>query len=155
MKVSKEIRDRIKQMANENPSWGAPRIHSELRLLGFDIVESSISKYLVRKPKPPSQTWKAFLKNHTNQIISTDFFTVPTVTFKILYCFIILRHEQRKIVHFNITTNPTAQWTAQQIKEAFPYDHSPKYLLRDQDSTYGQVFQKTVSNMGIKEVVTA
>jgi hypothetical protein len=96
-------------MANENPTWGAPRIHAELQPLVYNIVESTISKYLGRKPKPPSQTWKAFLKNHTHQIVSIDFFAVPTVTFKILYCFIILRYEERKIVHFNITTNPTAQ----------------------------------------------
>ena len=154
-KVSKEIRDLIKRMALENLSWGAPRIHSELRLLGYDIAESTISKYLVRALKPPSQTWKTFLKNHVHQIASIDFFTVPTITFQILYCFIILRHEQRKIVHFNITTNPTVQWTVQQIKEAFPYDQSPKYLLRDRDAIYGHLFQHKVKNMVIHEVVTA
>lgn len=154
-KISKEIRDLIKRMALENPTWGAPRIHSELCLLGYDIVESTISKYLARLPKPPSQTWRTFLKNHINQIASIDFFTVPTVSFQILYCFIVLKHERRKIVHFNISSNPTAQWTAQQIKEAFPYDQSPKYLLRDRDAIYGHVFQQYVNNMNIKEVVTA
>jgi transposase InsO family protein len=142
-------------MALENPTWGAPRIHSELCLLGYDIVESTISKYLARLPKPPSQSWRTFLNNHINQIASIDFFTVPTVTFQILYCFIVLKHERRKIVHFNISSNPTAQWTAQQIKEAFPYDQSPKYLLRDRDAIYGHVFQQYVNNMNIKEAVTA
>jgi hypothetical protein len=150
-KVSKEILDLIKRMAHENPTWGAPRIHSELQLLGYNIVESTISKYLVRAPKPPSQTWKTFLKNHVDQTASIDFFTVPTVTFQILYCFIVLQHNQRRIGHFNITTNPTSQWTAQQIKEAFPYDQSPKYLLRDRDAIYGHLFQQTVNNMGITE----
>ncbi|MCK4560909.1 MAG: integrase core domain-containing protein [Calditrichia bacterium] len=154
-RISKEIRDLIKRMVHENPYWGAPRIHSELYLLGYDIAESTISKYLLRTPQPPSQTWKTFLKNHVDQTASIDFFTVLTVTFQILYCFIILWHEKRKIVHFNITTNPSSLWTAQQIKEAFPYDQSPKYLLRDRDAIYGHVFQQTINNMGIKEVVTA
>ncbi len=105
--------------------------------------------------QPPSQNWKTFLNNHVHQLASIDFFTVPTVTFRILYCFIVLRHNQRRIVHFNITTNPTSQWTAQQIIEAFPYDQSPKYLIRDRDSIYGHTFQKKVKNMGIHEVVTA
>jgi transposase InsO family protein len=142
-------------MSLENPTWGAPRIHSELQLLGYNIVESTISKYLVRVPKPPSQTWKTFLKNHVNQIASIDFFTVSTITFQILYCFIVLRHEKRKIIHFNITANPTSQWTAQQIIEAFSYDQCPKYLIRDRDAIYGYIFQKKVKNMGIYEVVTA
>jgi transposase InsO family protein len=154
-KVSKEIRDLIKRMSVENPTWGAPRIHSELLLLGYDIVEATISKYLIKTPQPPSQTWKTFLKNHLDQTASIDFFTVPTATFRILYCFIVLRHENRKIVHFNITCNPTSLWTAQQILEAFPYDGSPKYLIRDRDAIYGHIFQKKVKNMGIKEVVTA
>jgi len=154
-KVSKEIRDLIKRMSLENPTWGAPRIHSELLLLGYDIVEATISKYMPKTLQPPSQNWKTFLNNHVHQLASIDFFTVPTATFRILYCFIVLRHEKRKIVHFNITTNPTSLWTAQQIKEAFPFDQAPKYLLRDRDAIYGHVFQQTVNNMGIKEVLTA
>ncbi len=154
-KVSKEIRDLIKRISLENPIWGAPRIHSELLLLGYDITESTISKYMSKTLQPPSQNWKTFLNNHVHQLASIDFFTVPTVTFRILYCFIVLRHNQRRIVHFNITTNSTNQWTAQQIIEAFPYDQSPKYLIRDRDSIYGHTFQKKVKNMGIHEVVTA
>ena len=98
---------------------------------------------------------QTFLKNHLDQTASIDFFTVPTVTFQILYCFIVLRHEKRKIVHFNITSNPTSFWTAQQIKEAFPYDQSPKYLIRDRDAIYSHLFQQTIKNMGITEVITA
>jgi len=154
-KVSKEIRNLIKRMSIENPTWGAPRIHSELCILGFDIVESTISKYMPKKSNPPSQNWKTFLNNHFHQLASIDFFTVPTVTFQILYCFIVLRHNQRKIVHFNITTNPTSQWTAQQIKEAFPYDQSPKYLIRDRDVIYGHLFKQKLKNMDIHEVLTA
>ncbi len=103
----------------------------------------------------PSQKWKTFLNNHIYQLASIDFFIVPTATFRILYCFIVLRHNQRRIVHFNITTNPTSQWAAQQIIEAFPYDEYTKYLIRDGDAIYGHTFQKKVKNMGIKEVVTA
>ena len=139
--MSKELRDLIKQMSTENPTWGAPRIHSELLLLGYDIVESTISKYMHKAPQPPSQNWKTFFNNHVHQLASIDFFTVHTATFRILYCFIVLKYGQRKIVHFNITSNPTSQWTAQQIIEAFPYDKSPKYLIRDRDAIYGHTFQ--------------
>ncbi|MBA7603097.1 hypothetical protein ES703_10200 [subsurface metagenome] len=110
---------------------------------------------MVRKPKPPSQTWRTFLRNHIKQIAAIDLFTVPTATFRILYCFIVLRHDRRKIVHFNITTNPTAQWTAQQITEAFPYDTAPKYLIRDRDGVYGKDFRKRVKAMSIQEVIIA
>ena len=142
-------------MSVENPIWGAPRIHSELKLLGYDIAESTVSKYMVRHKKPPSQSWRTFLKNHCAQTASIDFFTVPTVTFRILYCVIILCHDRRKITHFNITSHPSAQWTSQQITEAFPYDEVPKYLIRDRDAIFGNSFQKRVHAMRIKEIVTA
>ena len=116
---------------------GAPRIHGELLKLGIAISQATVSKYLARHRKPPSQTWRTFLENHVADLASIDFFTVPTATFRILYVFIVLRHDRRQIVHFNVTAHPTAQWTAQQIVEAFPFDTPPRYLLRDRDRTYG------------------
>ncbi len=153
--VPKEIRNFIRQMRLENPTWGTPRIHSELLLLGYDICETTISNYMVRQKKPPSQTWKTFLKNHAIDITAVDFFTVPTATFRILYCFIVICHHRRKIVHFNVTYNPTAKWTTQQITEAFPYDSALKYLIRDRDRIYGDFFVQRVNRMGIKEVKIA
>ena len=135
--------------------WGAPRIHGELLLLGIDVSQSTVAKYMVRHQKPPSQTWRTFLDNHAADLASVDFFTVPTATFRILYVFVILRHDCREVVHFNVTQNPTAQWTAQQIVEAFPFDPAPRYLLRDRDSIYGERFGRLVKSLGIEEVKTA
>lgn len=153
--IDKEIRELIRRISRENPLWGAPRIQSELRLLGLNVTEKTVAKYRVKHAKPPSQTWKTFLANHANQIAAVDFFTIPTINFRVLYCFIVLLHGRRKIVHFNVTTNPTAQWAAQQIIEAFPDDSSPRYLLRDRDSIYGAEFRSRVKGMQIDEVVTA
>ena len=122
---------------------------------GFSVSESTVAKYMVRIPKPPSQTWRSFLKNHVAQIAAIDFFTVPTITFRVLYIYLVLRHSRRLVIHFNITTNPTAQWTAQQIVEAFPYDQSPGFILRDRDGTYGELFRERVKHMGIEEVLIA
>ena len=153
--VDHKIRDLIRRMSRENPTWGAPRMLSELLLLGHDVAESTVDKYMIRQPKPPSQTWRTFLENHAGQIAAMDFFTVPTVTFRVLYVFMVLRHDRRRIVHFNVTTNPTARWTAQQIVEAFPYDQVPRFLLRDRDGIYGKDFRDRVAHMGIDEVLTA
>ncbi len=153
--LDREVRDLIRRMSRENPTWGAPRIESELRLLGYNVAERTIAKYLVRTRKPPSQTWRTFLDNHVPDLAAIDFFTVPTATFRVLYCFVVLRHERRKVVHFNVTTNPTAAWTAQQIIEAFPFDEAPRYMIRDRDGIYGDDFQTRVEGMGIEEVVTA
>ena len=153
--IDKEIRELIRRISSENPLWGAPRIQSELHLLGLNVTEKTVAKYRVKHAKPPSQTWKTFLANHANQIAAVDFFTIPTINFRVLYCFIVLLHGRRKIVHFNVTTNPTAQWAAQQIIEAFPDDTSPRYLLRDRDSIYGAEFRSRVKGMQIDEVVTA
>jgi len=112
-RIPKEIRDLIRQMSWENPTWGTPRIQSELKLLGYELADSTVARYMVKHHKPPSQTWRTFLKNHVKQIAAIDFFTVPTVRFQILYCFIVLRHHRRRLVHFNVTANPTAQWTSQ------------------------------------------
>jgi len=153
--VDRKIRDLIRRMSRENPTWGAPRILSELLLLGYDVAKSTVAKYMVRQPKPPSQTWRAFLANHAGQIAAVDFFTVPTVTFRVLYVFLVLRHDRRHIVHFNVTTNPTARWTAQQIVEAFPFDTAPRFLLRDRDGVYGEYFRHRVEHMGMEEVLIA
>ena len=120
--VSPEIRNLVRKIAEANPTWGAPKIHGELLKLGIDISETTISNLLPRPRKPPSQTWRTFLKNHMWNTCSMDFFTVPTATFKILFVLVILSHDRRKVLHFNVTANPTAQWTSQQIVEAFPYD---------------------------------
>jgi putative transposase len=114
-----------------------------------------VAKYRVKRAKPPSQTWKTFLANHADQIVAVEFFTIPTINFRVLYCFIVLLHDRRKIVHFNVTEHPTADWTSQQIIEAFPEDTAPRYLLRDRDSIYGAEFQSRVKGMQIEEVVTA
>ena len=153
--VDREIRDLIRRMSRENPTWGAPRILSELLLLGHAVVESTVAKYMVRDPKPPSQTWRTFLANHADQIAAIDFFTIPTVTFRVLYVILVLGHDRRHVVHFNVTSSPTAQWTAQQIVEAFPFEEAPRFLLRDRDGIYGQDFRDRVENMGVEEVLIA
>jgi putative transposase len=153
--ISRQVRDLIRKMCRENPSWGAPRIHGELLKLGIDIGETSISKYLVRCRKPPSQTWRTFLENHAQQLVSIDFFTVPTIRFQVLYVFLVLAHDRRRILHFNVTAHPTAEWTAQQLREAFPYDQLPRYLLRDRDAIFGMEFREQVRDMGICEVLSA
>jgi len=136
-----------------NPLWGAPRIHGELLKLGIDIGETSVSKYLVRGRKPPSQTWRTFLDNHVKTLVSVDFFTVPTIRFQVLYVFLVLAHDRRRILHFGITAHPTAEWTAQQLREAFPWETAPRYLLRDRDRIFGADFVKQVKAMGIKQVL--
>src|SRR5262245_60469397 len=123
--------------------------------LDIKISESSIAKYMFRSPKPPSQTWRTFLKNHVSQLASVDFFTVHTVWFEVLFVFIVLTHDRRRVVHFNVTAHPTAQWAAQQLLEAFPFDTAPRYLLRDRDRIYGHEFRDQVAVMNITEVLSA
>ena len=134
--VPKEIRALIRKMSEANVSWGSPRIVGELHKLGIDVAKSTVDKYRVRYRKPPSPTWKAFLNNHVRDLVSIDFFVVSTVKNKVLFVLVVLAHHRRRVVHFNVTEHPTAQWTAQQIIEAFPWDTAPKYLLRDRDSIY-------------------
>jgi len=134
---------------------GSAGIQAELHLLGYEIAESTVAKYRVRSRKPPSQNWKSFLTNHAGQIVAIDFFTVPTVTFNVLYGFVVLLHDRRQVVHFNVTAHPTALWTAQQIIEAFPEETAPRFLLRDRDQIYGEHFRCRVVGMGLEEVVTA
>lgn len=154
-KIDAEIRDLIRRMCRENATWGAPRIQSELALLGITVDETTVAKYMIRHRKPPSQTWRTFIENHVRDIVAIDFFVVPTVRFQLLYCFIVLRHDRRRVVHFNVTQHPTARWTGQQIVEAFPFDEAPRFLIRDHDSIYGVDFQLRVDHMNIEEVVIA
>jgi transposase InsO family protein len=152
--VSKEIRQLIRRLSRENPLWGAPRIHGELLKLGIDVGETSVGKYLMRHREPPSQTWRTFLENHVKTMVSVDFFTVPTISFRVLYVFLVLAHDRRRIVHFNVTAHPTAEWTAQQLREAFPFDQVPRFLLRDRDGIFGSEFRRDVKAMGIQEVLS-
>lgn len=152
-KTEIEIQELIQRMCRENVGWGAPRIFSELELLGYSVGKTTVDKYMIRPPKPPSQTWRTFLHNHLDQTAAIDFFTVPTATFRILYCFLVIIHARRRVVHFNITDHPSADWTAQQIVEAFPYNESPRFLIRDRDSIYNGYFRRRVKNMNIEEVV--
>ena len=137
------------------PTGGAPRIHGELLKLGINIGETSVSKYMVRHRKPPSQAWRTFLKNHVKHLVSVDFFTVPTLRFQVLYVFLVLAHERRRVLHFGVTAHPTAEWTAQQLRDAFPWDSAPRYLLRDRDRIFGHDFSKQVQDTAIQEVLSA
>jgi transposase InsO family protein len=153
--ILREVRDLIRKMCRENAGWGAPRIHGELLKLGIDIGESSVSKYMVRSRKPPSQTWRTFLENHVKQLVSIDFFTVPTIRFQVLYVFLVMAHDRRRILHFNVTAHPTAEWTGQQLREAFPFSQLRRYMLRDRDAIFGGDFRAQVRDMGISEVLSA
>lgn len=153
--IDKDLCKLIRETLATNVGWGALRIHGELLKLGIEISQSTVSKYLLRSKKPPTQTWRSFLRNHAECMASIDFFTVPTARFKVLYVFIVLNHARRKVVHFNVTEHPTGQWTAQQLVEAFPFDSAPRYLLRDRDAIYGRLVQRRIKCLGIDEVITA
>jgi putative transposase len=153
--MDREIRELIRKMAKSNPLWGAPRVHGELLKLGIDISERTVSRWMPRRTKPPSQNWRAFLDNHVEDLVSIDFFTVPTATFRVLFVLIVLAHDRRRIVHFNVTDHPTAEWTAQQMVEAIGDGKSPHYLIRDRDGVYGLAFRDRVKALDIKEVVIA
>ena len=154
-RVDVTIRRLIRQMANDNATWGAPRIHGELLKLGFDVSEPTVSRYMPRRRKPPSQTWRTFLLNHSKDLVSIDFVVVPTVTFRLLYVIVVLEHKRRRIVHINVTDGPSARWTGQQIVNAFPYDSAPKVMIRDRDNIYGADFVRKVRAMHIEQVITA
>ena len=151
--IDLEVRKLIHKMSLANPLWGAPRIHGELLKLGIKVSQATVAKYMVRQRKPPSQTWRTFLNNHVKQLVSTDFFVVPTVAFRVLYVFVVVAHDRRRIVHFNVTAHPTSEWTAQQLVEAFPWGNAPRYLLRDRDSIYEGAFRERVRGMGVREVL--
>jgi len=142
-------------MAQANPLWGAPRIHGELQKLGIDVAERTVSRLLPKRRSPPSQTWRTFLTNHVRDLVAIDFFTVPTARLRVLFVFVVLAHDRRRVLHFNVTEHPTAAWTAQQIVDAFPDDSALSYLLRDRDAVYGHVFRQRVQGLGVGEVLTA
>ena len=153
--ISKEVRELIREISAANPRWGSPRILGELRKLGIAVAKSTVETYRVRHRSPHSPTWRAFLKTHVTELVSIDFFTVPTVGFKVLFVLVVLAHDRRKVVHFNVTEHPRAQWTAQQLVEAFPWETAPRYLLRDRDAVYGELFQRRLTSLGIDQVLAA
>ena len=150
-RIDRGLRELIQRMSRDNPFWGASRIHGELLMLGFEVAQSTVSKYLVRGRRPPSQSWKTFLSNHANAIASIDMCVVPTVTFERLFVFLVLGHGRRQLLWFEVTRHPTAEWLARQITEAFPWATAPKYLIRDNDGAYGHVFTGRVRAMGIRD----
>jgi transposase InsO family protein len=145
----------IRRIARENSTWGAPRICAELRLLGHDLAESTVAKFLPKERKPPTQSWKTFLKNHASCLASMDFFVVPTAAFLLLYGFVVLLHARRRAVHFKVTSHPNAQRVARQLREAFPFDEAPRYLIRDRDGVYGKEASRFLRDLGIEEVLIA
>lgn len=149
------IRALIRQMHAANPLWGAPRIHGELQKLGLTVSQSTVAKYLGRRDHPPSPTWRTFLTNHLCQLASIDFFTVPTATFRVLFVFLVLSHDRRRIVHVNVTAHPTAAWTGQQLRDAWPWNTAPQFVIRDRDTIYGPDLRRAALAMGIEEVLTA
>ena len=154
-KMSTEIRDLIRRMTKANPLWGAPRIHGELLKLGIKISQATVGRYMPWRPQVPSPAWRSFLHNHLTAIVAIDMFVVATATFRLLYALIVLGHDRRRVIHFNVTENPTQGWLSRQMTEAFPWDTAPRYLLRDRDASYGSIFRDRIQAMGIKEVVTA
>ena len=153
--IETDLRALIRRMSIENPLWGAPRIHGELLKLGVEVAQSSVAKYMVRRRGPPSQGWRTFLCNHAPDIAAMDLFVVPTIGFDLLYAFVIIRLDRRDLVWINVTTNPTAEWVARQITEAFPWDGSPGYMIRDRDRIYGTVVTRRLRAMGIRDKPTA
>jgi putative transposase len=155
--VNAEIKALVRQMAAANSPLGRPRIHGELLKLGIDVAERTVSRLLPTRRTQPSQTWRTFLTNHVRDLVSIDFFTVPTAGLRVLFVFVVLAHDRRRVLHFNfnVTEHPTAAWTAQQIVNAFPDDSAPSYILRDRDRVYGQRFRHRLKGMGIEEVLTA
>jgi transposase InsO family protein len=154
-RIEMELRVLIRRMSTENQLWGAPRIHGELLKLGFSVAQSTVAKYMVKRRGPPSQGWRTFLRNHAPDIAAMDLFVVPTIGFKLLYGFVIVRIDRRDLVWINVTTNPTAEWIARQITEAFPWDGAPGYMIRDRDRIYGTVVTRRLRAMGIRDKPTA
>ena len=149
--ISAELRALIRRMSIENPLWGAPRIHGELLKLGFEVAQSSVAKYMVKRGGPPGQGWRTFLRNHAPDIAAMDLFVVPTIGFSLLYAFVIVRLDRRNLVLTNVTTNPTAEWIARQLTEAFPWSTAPRYLVRDRDRIYGSIVPRRLRTMGIRD----
>lgn len=152
--VSPDVRALIRTMSQANPLWGTPRIHGELLKLGINVSQASVTKYRARSRRPPSQSWRTFLTNHVEQIMAADFFVVPTATGRLLFVLVMLAHHRRRVVHVGVTAHPTTAWTAQQLREAFPWDDAPRYLIRDRDLAFAAV-RATAQAMTITEVLTA
>lgn len=155
--TSQELRELIFRMVIENRTWGAPRIHGELKMLGFDISERTVLRWMRKAPRDsePAKRWAAFLSNHREAIAAMDFFTVPTLRFGVLYCFFVIAHDRRRILHWNVTRHPTTAWVAQQLREAFPYDSAPRYLIMDSEHTFQGEVLETAENLGVRPVRTA
>src|ERR1043166_6238740 len=153
--IGADLRSLMRRMRVDNPLWGAPRIHGELLKLGFEVAQSSVAKYMVKRRGPPSQGWKTFLRNHAPDIAAMDLFIVPTIGFDLLYAFVIVRLDRRDMVWINVTTNLTAEWVARQLTEAFPWDEAPRYLIRDHAQIYGIVVTRRLRAMGIRDKPTA
>ena len=153
--VALDIRELIRGMSIANPLWGAPRIHGELLKLGFDIGQTSVAKYMVRRRRPPSQGWKTFLRNHADGIAAMDLFVVPTISFRLLYGLLIVGHGRRQILWFGVTAHPTAEWIANQITQACGWEQAPRYLIRDRDGAYGEVFIRRLRAIGIRDRPTS
>jgi transposase InsO family protein len=149
--IESDLRALIRRISIKNPLWGAPRIHGELLKLGFEVAQSSVAKYMVKRRRPPSQGWRTFLRNHAPDIAAMDLFVVPTIGFNLLYAFVIVRLDRRDLVWINVTTNPTAEWIARQITEAFPWNDAPQHLVRDRDRIYGAIVMRRLRNMGIRD----
>src|SRR5664280_1711304 len=154
-KIERELRDFIRRMSKENPLWGAPRIHGELLKLGFEVAESTVSKYIIRRRGTPSQNWRTFLDNHADAIAAIDFCVVPTAPFDRLFAFLVFGHGRRQLLWFAVTRHPTAEWLARQITEAFPWDKAPAYIVRDNDRAFGSVFRRRIQAMGIRDRPTS
>jgi len=155
-KIPQEQIDLIKRIADENPLWGAPRVHGEILKLGFNISESTVLRYVPKKPgRTTGQHWTTFLKNHSSEIASLDFFSVPTITCRLLYVVVFLSHNRRKIIHFNLTEHPTSEWTTQQLRNAFYDEETPTFLIRDRDKKFGDAFTQNISGFGIRQILTA
>jgi putative transposase len=151
-----EIVSLIRKMAHANVTWGAPRIHNELAMVGIEVAISTVAKYMPRRRRPPSPTWRTFLENHLKDLVALDFFVVPTATFGVLFGLVVLAHHRRRVVHFNVTSNPTAEWTVRQVIQALPEEETtPRFLVRDRDAIYGERFWQAIEALGIEEVVTA
>jgi len=142
-------------MSTENPLWGAPRIHGELLKLGIDVGQTSVAKYMARRRRPPSQGWKTFLRNHADGIAAMDMFVVPTISFRLLYGLLIMRHGRRRILWLGVTAHPTAEWIANQFTEAIGWQQVPQYVIRDRDAAYGELFIRRVQSMGIRDRPTS
>ncbi len=151
------MRDLIFRMTAENHTWGAPRIHGELKMLGFEISERTVLRWMRKAPRDlePAKRWTAFLNNHREAIAAMDFLTVPTLTFGVLYCFFVIAHDRRRILHYNVTRHPTTTWVAQQLREAFPYDSAPRFLILDREHTFHGEVLTTAETLGISPIQIA